>query len=79
MLEHKKWLDLDDDNSEYYYSFCASFTTFLIKNFGKDKFKEVYMKTSRQNDLASNLKAFVDVYDIDPSDLEKKWLNSVFK
>ncbi len=73
MMEHKKWLDLDDDNIQYYYSYAASFTKFLIEKYGKDKFKILYQKTKRNNTREENNNVFIGVYDILPNIVEEEW------
>jgi len=78
MMEHKKWMELDDDNVIYHYSFCASFTQYLINNFGLDKFKQLYQKTNRAYTRDENSKVFYDVYKIMPKEMEGKWKNDCF-
>lgn len=78
MMEHKKWLELDDENTIYYYSFCASFTKYLIETYGKGLYKELYMKTKRENSKEDNSNIFLDIFHKTPNEMEvlwKKWVN----
>lgn len=77
MMEHKKWLELDDNNVLYYYCFTASFTKFLIEKYGKDKFKTVYQSTSRDKTKEENCDAFLNVYGILQDEAEKEWENFI--
>ncbi|MFA6571373.1 MAG: hypothetical protein WCT77_09065, partial [Bacteroidota bacterium] len=61
-FEHEAWLRTDDSKPLYYYSLVGAFTTFLINNFGKDKFKEMYENTHRDLSKVENLAIFEKIY-----------------
>ena len=78
LLEHKKWLALDDSNALYNYAFVASFTKFLIENYGRDKFEQVYRLTSRDKTKEENGEVFLEIYGEPIEKIEenfKKYLN----
>lgn len=79
MFDHHKWRELDDENALYYYCFVGSFTKFLIEKFGKEKFKNLYLNTSREKTKEENLSIFEDVYNLNPSEAEKRWRESLDK
>ncbi len=55
------------------YPQVGSFIRFLIEQYGKDKFKEVYQNISRNHDMFKNLFEIERVYSKDISQLEKEW------
>ncbi len=73
MMEHKKWLDLPDEHVIYHYGFVGSFTKYLIENFDKKKFKELYQNTSRTKTKKENIEIFTKIYKISPENIEKGW------
>jgi len=77
MMDHKNWLGLNDEYAQYNYAFVASFIKFLIENYGKDKIKILYWKTSRQNTKEQNISIFKRVYEIMPSEAETIWKQSL--
>ncbi len=77
LLEHKKWLELDDVNALYNYALVASFTNFLIENYGRDKFEQVYRQTNRGKTKEENGKIFLDVYGKPIGEIEREWEKSI--
>lgn len=77
MMDHKGWSDLDDDSAMYYYSFAGSLVDFLIATFGKEKFKELYMRTNRSFSKDQNESIFGEIYSMSISEAEKKWRMSL--
>lgn len=73
MMDHAKWKELNDDHALYHYCFVGSFTTFLIKQYGKDKFKALYQNTNRLKSKEENSDIFEKVYGKCPSEIEKEW------
>lgn len=73
MMEHRKWLELDDKNAIFYYSFVASFTKFLIEKYGKIKFKMLYRNTSRDKAKEENCNVFLNIYKISLDEAEREW------
>lgn len=73
MMDHKGWSDLDDDSAMYYYSFAGSLVDFLIATFGKEKFKELYMRTNRSFSKDQNEAIFGEIYSMSIGEAEKKW------
>lgn len=61
-FEHEAWLRTDDSKPLYFYSLVGALTTFLIDNFGKDKFKELYENTHRNIGKMENLAVFEKIY-----------------
>ena len=61
-FEHDAWLRTDDSRPLYFYSLVGAFTTFLIDNYGKDKFRELYENTHRDISKAENLAIFEKIY-----------------
>jgi hypothetical protein len=56
------------------YPQSGSFVKFLIETYGKEKFKYLYMNTSRGFDLSKNLNSIKDSYNKDINQLESEWL-----
>jgi len=77
MMEHKGWLETNDEYAQYNYAFVGSFTKFLIEKYGKEKFKELYQKTSRQNSKEQNISVFKKIYGLTPSEVETIWKKSL--
>ncbi|MEX0918349.1 MAG: hypothetical protein WDZ85_00040 [Candidatus Paceibacterota bacterium] len=73
LLEHKKWLELDDANALYNYALVASFTKFLIENYGRDKFEQIYRQTNRKKTKEENKIIFFDTYRAPIEEIEKDW------
>jgi len=61
-FEHNAWLQTDDSRPLYFYSLAGAFTAFLINNYGKDKFKELYENTHREMSQKENLTVFENIY-----------------
>ncbi len=61
-FEHEAWLQTDDSKPLFFYSLVGAFTTFLISNYGKDKFKELYENTHRDISKTANLTVFENIY-----------------
>lgn len=61
-FEHEAWLRTDDSKPLFFYSLVGAFTTFLINNYGKDKFKELYKNTRRDIGKMENLNIFEKIY-----------------
>lgn len=75
-FEHEAWLRTDDSKPLYFYSLVGAFTTFLIDNYGKDKFKELYENTYRDNSKIENLEIFEKIYgSID--EMKKKFIDAM--
>jgi hypothetical protein len=62
-FEHEAWLRTDDSKPLYFYSLVGAFTTFLINNYGMDKFKELYINTRRNISKTENLAVFEKIYE----------------
>lgn len=77
MMEHEKWLNLSDEHAIYHYGFVGSFTKYLIENFGKEEFKELYQNTSRTKTKEENIKVFTKIYQISPEEMEEEWKNHI--
>lgn len=75
-FEHEAWLRTDDSKPLYFYSLVGAFTTFLINNYGKDKFKELYKNTHRDKSKKENLNVFEKIYE--PIEkIEEKFINKI--
>ncbi len=61
-FEHEAWLRTDDSKPLYFYSLVGAFTTFLINNYSKDKFKELYEKVRRDMSKKENISVFEKIY-----------------
>jgi|SRR3989344_3724232 len=70
---HQTWLDTDDNLAIYFYSLAASFSKFLIENYGLDKYIKVYKKLKRQNTELKNLNIFRKNYSLDIDKMEKSF------
>jgi len=73
LLEYKKWLALDDSNALYNYALVGSFTKFLIDNYGRDKFEQVYRLTSRDKTKEENREVFLKIYGESIEEVEESW------
>ncbi len=61
-FEHEAWLRTDDSKPLHFYSLVGSFTTYLINNYGRDKFKDLYMNTRRDYTRTENQAVFEKIY-----------------
>ena len=59
-----------ESSTIYFYSLAGAFTAFLIKKFGKEKFRRLYKKTDRNNSLAENIAVFESIYGSDIEEVE---------
>ncbi|MFA5013140.1 MAG: hypothetical protein WC520_01095 [Candidatus Paceibacterota bacterium] len=59
------------------YPQVGSFVKFIIENYGKEKFKEVYQKTSRNINFSENLTAIEKVYSKTIDQLGDEWINYI--
>ncbi|PJE64290.1 MAG: hypothetical protein COU90_02465 [Candidatus Ryanbacteria bacterium CG10_big_fil_rev_8_21_14_0_10_43_42] len=79
LMDQESWLNTSDDLMFEYYCIAGSFTGYLIDNYGKDVFKDLYMKTSRDFTSAENAGVFKQVYDKTIQEGEIDWLEHVRK
>ena len=75
-FEHEAWLRTDDSKPLYFYSLVGAFTAFLINKFGKEKFKELYMKMRRNVNKKENQITFEAIYG-NFYEIEKKFKESL--
>ncbi|MDD5639209.1 MAG: hypothetical protein PHR47_00140 [Candidatus Pacebacteria bacterium] len=59
------------------YPQVGSFAKFLINQYSKESFKDVYQNTSRNYDLSENLEEIKKVYNKSISELELEWLSYI--
>ncbi|MDD5568986.1 MAG: hypothetical protein PHG23_01050 [Candidatus Pacebacteria bacterium] len=59
------------------YPQVGSFAKFLLEQYGKDKFKEVYQNTSRNSDISENLSRIEKIYSKSIGELEKEWIKKI--
>jgi len=77
IMDHKGWLESNDKYAQYNYAFVGSFARFLIEKYGKEKFRELYQETTRQNSKEQNISVFKETYGITPSEVETIWKKSL--
>ncbi len=75
-FEHEAWLRTDDSKPLYFYSLVGAFTTFLINNYGMDKFKELYINTRRNISKTKNLAVLEKIYE--PIEIIEKKFSELF-
>jgi hypothetical protein len=61
-FKHEAWLQTDDSKPLYFYSLAGAFASFLIEKYGKNKFKDLYIKMRRDFTKEENLKIFMALY-----------------
>lgn len=71
------WMDTDDNLAVYFYSLAASFTNFLIKKFGFDKYLDFYKKIKRENELKDNIEMFEKIFCVSIGDIENQFVNKI--
>ena len=76
-FEHETWLRTDDSKPLYFYSLVGAFTTFLINNYGKNKFMELYENTRRDRSKVKNLVIFKKIYGSSIETIEKEFRNQL--
>jgi len=79
MMEHKKWIELNDKHAIYNYAFVASFAKFLINEYGKEKFKTLYKNTDRLKTKKENIDVFEKIYNISVKDMEREWKKKILE
>lgn len=72
-MRHESWLETDDSKAIYFYSLAGLFTSFLIDNFGRDKFESFYRQTNRENNEEENKNIFRKIYDNSIENTELKF------
>lgn len=77
LMEHKKWLALDDAQAICNYALVASFTKFLITNYNREKFEQVYRQTSREKTKEENEAVFYKIYGITAKEAGNAWERSL--
>lgn len=78
-MRHETWLETDDTKAIYFYSLAGSFIAFLIKNYGRDNFENLYRKTAREHSKEVNATKFETIYGKNIADVEIDYKNSVMK
>lgn len=73
ILSQEEWMNLPGKYILYHYCLAGSFVKFIISNFGREKFEELYKKTNRKNSSEQNKKIFQNVYDITVEKAEVMW------
>ena len=68
---HQAWLDTDDAYARQYYSLAALFTSFLIKNYGKDAYLKLYTSLGRECSKAENEARYLELFNAPARDLLK--------
>ena len=76
LMDHKEWIKSPKDKLIYWYSLAGAFTTFLIKNFGKNSFERLYKETGRNKSKQENTAVFESIYNQKISKIEKIFKNS---
>ena len=61
-FEHEAWMRTDDSKPLFFYSLAGAFSAFIIDKFGKEKYKELYMKIRRDQSKKLNLEIFSGIY-----------------
>jgi hypothetical protein len=77
-FEHEAWLRTDDSKPLYFYSLVGAFTTFLIDNYGKEKFKELYGNVHRDMSKEENIGVFEKIYGM-VEGMEKKFKGAIIQ
>jgi len=73
MMFHQVWLNTPDDIAVYYYAYAGSFVSFLVNQFGKEKFEELYKNTNRKFSAKKNTNVFNSIYNKPLEDIEDNW------
>ncbi len=76
LCDNSNWDNID---SVVVYPQVGSFIKFLIACYGKDRFRQVYQSTSRNNSIDKNLFEINKVYGKSINNLEEEWIRSFFK
>ncbi len=72
-MDNDSWLAIPDEMALFSYCIVGSFVTFLIEKYGKEKFKELYQETDRENTAEKNKKIFKEIYGVSIDEIEKLW------
>lgn len=75
LFNNRNWRNL---NPKILYPIVGSFVRFLIKKYGKEKFKRVYRETSREKNLRDDTKIVRKIYLKPVEKLEKEWIKYLF-
>ena len=70
----REWYEVDDTTS---YPCAGSFVGFLIKHYGKEKFLELYINTSREKATKTNLETIKNITGKALTELESEWIGSL--
>ncbi|MDP2703953.1 MAG: hypothetical protein Q8P01_02055 [bacterium] len=73
LMDHISWSASADEHAIYFYSLAGAFTKFLIKKFGKEKFRELYQNTNREKSAKENAVVFAGVYGAEVEEVETPW------
>ncbi len=73
MMTQKAWMDSPDEEAPYYYAFAESFVSFLIDNFGIEKFKEFYGRASGLKNKEENMGIFKNIYGMSVNEMGARW------
>jgi|AntAceMinimDraft_15_1070371.scaffolds.fasta_scaffold12333_4 hypothetical protein len=73
LMDNDSWLAIPDEMALFSYCIVGSFVTFLIEKYGKEKFKELYQETDRENTAEKNKKIFKEIYGVSIDEIEKLW------
>ena len=77
MMDQESWLNIPDEMTLFSYCVVGSFVAFLIEKYGKEKFKELYLKTNRDNSAEENKQIFKDIYNLEMSEVEENWKKEI--
>ncbi len=69
----KGWLDTPDNESGEFYSIAMSFTLYLIKVFGKEKFFKLYKKINRNMTIKQIVYTMEKVFLMDYEQIISNW------
>ena len=72
-MDHKTWMDINDEKAIFFYSLAGAFVSFIIKEYGKDKFKVFYKQSNRKNSKGQNKEYFISIYGKEISDVEREF------
>lgn len=62
LFDHKEWMERSEINMIYFYSLAGAFAAYLIRTYGKERFKSLYHKISRKHSRNQNSIVFREIY-----------------
>ncbi len=72
LLVHSAWMERETTNLRFY-SLAGAFVSYLVREFGKEKFELLYKETDRAHSLDQNAIIFNTIYEIFIGDIEFKF------